>query len=206
VRRRSVIVRLRVDWAATPLPAGAWILSHNSQALYRVIASEEAAVTCVRSTPSDVPPGARVHAWADVTRARSRPSPRAYRRADQLQLLLKRGAITERQFAAATRFRDTLERSTPQLPVAAMVHVGGVGTGSGPYDSHLAARRAVTRALNAIGTEHVPVLDWCVVGNGSIGGFASHNHTREGVASDRLRSALQRLEAHYNPPVTGRRR
>jgi hypothetical protein len=206
--KRLTTVTLRVHWIGKPPRRGTWIASDKGRSAFCVMETQETRVICARYDRADVPSGAVVHAWSEFA-ARKVPNPPAQRqrRVDHLRSMLRRGAITEREFAAAVRFRDTLERSVPAMPVSgrlptAQTHAGGLGVD----DRHLRARRAVERALAAVETHHVPMLDWVVLGNGTCRSFAAHVHTDRTRVADQLRSALGLLDLHYNPPVFGRAR
>jgi hypothetical protein len=201
---RPSIVRVRVRWASRPPRVGTWIESPNARAAFRVLETWESGMTCARYDRASVPFGVVTRAWSDVAARRpdaalSRPRP-----GDHLRSLLRRGAITEREYAAAERFRDTLERSMPALPVSGAVPMGGGGHGASVTDRHLHARRAIERALAVVERDHVPVLNWVVARNGSVAAYAAHVHRRPTTAADQLRGALRSLVGLYDPPVTGR--
>lgn len=166
---------------------------------------------CARYDRAEVPTGKTVRPWSEFPQRKAPPPPAARaRRVDHLHSLLKRGAISERQFVAAARFRDHLERARPALPVSAPdIAVVVRGAAHGVNDTHLRACRALERALSAIGPQHAPVLDWVVVSNGSLADYAQHMGLPRGgsgrqFAATHLRDALARLDMHYNPSVVGR--
>lgn len=202
---KPAIVSLRGRWAGAPPPVGAWIATAKG-GVFRVLELRPGGATCARY--ASAPPGVILRQWSDlVVRDASPPASHKLARRDHLQRLLRSGLISERHYVAATRFRALLEASVPPVPIAVgrAIRAQGVREVS-PHDGHLRARRAVERALQAVGPDYLPVLDWCVVSNGSVSGYAAEAHTRRMTAADHLRGALARLDAHYNPPVVGRRR
>lgn len=205
--KRVTTVTLRVRWIGRPPRRGTWIASAKGRSALCILETQERRVICARYDRAEVPSGAVLHTWSEFAMRPARPPPHRQRRVDHLRSLLRRGAITEREFAAAVRFRDTLERSAPTIAIsgrlpAAQTHAGGFGVD----DGHLRARRAVERALTVVGSQHVPVLDWVVLGNGTCRSFAARAHTDRMRVADQLRSALGLLDQHYNPPVFGRAR
>ena len=195
---------IRARWAGSPLQPGDWMLSPNGQAAFRVLSVQPTRVVCSRHDRADIPPATVARPWPDAASGRQPPPSPRMRRRDHLQHLLHRGAITERQFAAAARFRDTLERASPALPVPSYFPRISAAIGGLPVsDGHIRARQATERALAAVAETHIPVLSWILIGNGSVAGYAANARTRETVAADQLRAALGQLAHHYNPPVTG---
>lgn len=201
---RTTIVTLRAFWTGDMPRPGTWFAAPNGRTAFRVIRATPSCAICAKHDRAAVPTGAMLRAWVDISAGRPQPAPKP-RHYDHLALLLRRGAITERQFAAAARFRDTLERASPALPVSGSQRGSNLGQPSSSYaDAHLRAGQAAQRAFAAIGAASRPVVTWIVAGNGSVAGYAVHAGTRETTAADRLRAGLARLEDHYNPPVTGR--
>jgi len=202
--RKPQRLRLRVRWAASPPPAGSWAKTSRGAFLH-VLASSAGHVEVTRHRTA--PEGVTVRPWRDLI-ARDANPPAKMSRVDSLQRLLRSGAITQAQFTAGMRLRATLERAIPAAPVAA----GRLGvprrriTGGGAPERHARAQQAAERAIRAVGREHIPILDFCVLGNGSLARYAAAAHCHHATATASLQGALTRLADHYNPPVTGRYR
>lgn len=199
------IVTLRAGWA-DKAKAGDWFAAATGRAVFRVLSVEGSHIVCARYAKAELPAGVQLRRWPEASPCR--PLTHRMRRQDHLQRLLRSGVISERQFAAAVRFRDTLERAEPALPVSCpTLSMRRTPCGVDQvHDTHLLARRSVERALTALGADGAAVVQAVVVNNGSLAGFASRAHIRESSAASRLSVALSSLDAWYNQPVVGRGR
>ena len=204
VRRTPTIVTLRAPWADQATP-GDWFAVPAGRVAFRVLEVLRTRIVCARYSRADLPAGVKPLQWPEVQPHRAPPPRSRVNRRDHLQRLLRSGVITERQFAAAVRLRDTIERALPSLPTASLTttrssHVIGAAP---VHDGHLHARRSVERAIAAIGPDKASALHSVVINNQSIARYAAQVRVREVTAADRLCSALSSLDAWYNPPVTG---
>ena len=197
------IVTLRAPWADQAKP-GDWFAAPAGRVAFRVLEVLSTRIVCARYSRAELPAGVKPRPWPEVQPHQAPPSTRVHRR-DHLQRLLRSGVITERQFAAAVRFRDTIERALPSLPTASLITPRGSHViGAVPvHDGHLRARRSVESALAAIGPDYAAALHSVVINNQSIARYAAQARVREVTAADRLCSALSSLDARYNSPVTG---
>ena len=198
------IVTLRAPWADQAKP-GDWFAAPAGRVAFRVLEVLSTRIVCARYGRAELPAGVKPRPWPEVQSHQAPPSPTRVHRRDHLQRLLRSGVITERQFAAAIRFRETIERALPSPPTGSLTiprssHVIGAVP---VHDGHLRARRSVESALAAIGPDHASALHSVVVNNQSIARYAAQVRVREVTAADRLCSALSSLDAWYNPPVTG---
>ena len=204
MRRTPTIVTLRAPWADQATP-GEWFAAPAGRVAFSVLKILRPRIVCARYSRAELPAGVKPRPWPEVQPNQAPPPPSRVHRRDHLQRLLRSGVITERQFAAAVRFRDTIERASPSLPTVSLTtprssHVIGAVP---VHDGHLRARRSVESALAAIGPDHASALHSVVINNQSIARYAAQVQVREVTAADRLCSALSSLDAWYNPPVTG---
>lgn len=204
VRRTPTIVTLRAPWADQARP-GDWFAAPAGRVAFRVLEVLRTRIVCARYSPAEWPAGVKPRPWPDVQPHQAPPPRSRVSRRDHLQRLLRSGVISERQFAAAVRFRDTIEQASPSLPVSSLTGpCGSQVVGAVPvHERHLRARRSVESALAAIGPDHASAVHSVVINNQSIARYAAQVRVREVTAADRLCSALSSLDAWYNPLVTG---
>jgi hypothetical protein len=122
---------------------------------------------------------------------------RRARRAWIPDVLLGKGTILECHHAACVRYLEAHERGALGVCDRPVVFVGGGRGGLGPGEVQLACLADARKARTALGRRLAEAVDWCVLGTGTVEGFAKHRGINGHHASGYLLAAMDRLVEHY---------
>ena len=112
-------------------------------------------------------------------------------------VLLANGTISQRHHAAATRYHDAYEVGILGARDRLAVYVDCRGAPAGIADAQLAAATDYRQATQAVGLTLSASLTWCVLGCGTVAGWAEDRGWNPHRAQGYLLAALDRLTDHY---------
>lgn len=111
--------------------------------------------------------------------------------------LRSKGTINEGQYLACVRYLNSYECGVEGVSDRSGVFVDGVANHSGPGDAQLAALTDFRKASDAVGHLLASVLAWCVLGHGTLEGYAKMAGMNPMHAAGYLVAAIHRLQDCY---------
>lgn len=112
-------------------------------------------------------------------------------------VLLRTQAIDKQMHDAAVRYMDSYQLGVLGAKDRSMVFVSRSGSPGGMAEARLAAVTDWRKATQAVGIILSPILTWCVLGHGTLRGYAADCGGSREAAHRSLLAALDRLADHF---------
>lgn len=125
---------------------------------------------------------------------------RTLRRAKRVwvpDVMLQKATISRTHHDACVRYLTSYEIGVTGARDWSGVYIDKGGLRGGPGDAQLVSLTDFRRAEGAVGKALSEVLAWCVLGHGSLTGYAHHRGMHHSLATGYFIAALDRLAEHY---------
>lgn len=152
----------------------------------------------IRGQHGEVIREAEVEVEEDVDPNFPRRKLRRARRNDPIRTLLRTKTISDRHYDAALRLRFDAQSAHPPIRLSTRLEVLSAPPDREQLgDRELNARRSMRKAFAGLTRPQRRILEWIVIGGGSLNGYAVYARIRRSEPPEILRAALDRLAEHY---------